>query len=311
MRPSNAIITFAPWLVALMLPVVPSTMAQSLIDSEADDGDGGFVVRDGDVGYIDSAVLGNTFRVRLDSAYDFDRPNRAEFFYAPSRPVGPGLPRPEIAVDYQQLLFYTEYRAHDNLSLFVELSGLALNPILNENTAGLSDMNAGCKIRLLETPSSLATAQLRIYAPTGDVDRGLGNGHVSFEPGILALQRLHPHWTASGEFRYWTATDGSVFAGDLFRYGLGLQCEQWCNCGFEPVVELVGWTVLHGRQSVLTAAGATPTVQDASGDTIINAKLGARVSLTRDSDLYIGYGRALTSDHWYEDTVRVELRYAF
>jgi hypothetical protein len=311
MSRSNAAVAVASWLLAVMLPIVPSTMGQSLIGSEADDDDGEFVVRDGDVGYIDSAVLGNVVRLRLDAAYDFDRPNRAEFFYAPSRPVGPGLPRPEIAVDYQQFLFYTEYRTHDNLSLFVELGGLALNPILNETSAGLSDMNAGCKFRLLETPGSLATAQLRIYAPTGDVDRGLGNGHASIEPGILVLHRLHPRWTASGEFRYWTATDGSAFAGELLRYGFGLQYEQSCDCWIEPVVELVGWTVLNGRQSVLTAAGATPTVEDASGDTIINAKLGARVSLTRDSDLYIGYGRALTSDHWYEDTVRVELRYTF
>lgn len=311
MTPSNAIVAFTLSLIGGMFLVVSSAFAQSSVGMETGNGDGGFVVRDGDVGYIDSAILGNTIRLRLDVAYDFDRPNRAEFFYAASQPVGPGLPRPEIAVNYQQWLLYTEYRSHDNLSLFVELGGIALDPILNDNTSGLGDMNAGCKIRLWETPGLLATAQLRIYAPTGDVERGLGNGHASLEPGILFLRRLHPQWTAAGEFRYWTATGGSAFAGELLRYGVGLQYEQPCDCCFEPVVELVGWTVLSGRQSALTAAGGTPIVEDASGDTIINAKLGARVALSAYTDLYLGYGRALTGDTWYEDVGRVELRYAF
>ena len=61
----------------------------------------------------------------------------------------------------------------------------------------------------------------------------------------------------------------------------------------DPVVELVGWTVLSGQQSVLTSPGAVERIEDASGDTILNAKAGARVSLTCDSDLYVGYGRCL------------------
>ncbi len=311
MRRSNAIVVVAAWLLVVMRPGLPSAIAQGSDVSVEENGDDEFVVRDGDVGYIDSAILGNTVRLRLDVAYDFDRPNRAEFFYAPSRPVGPGLPRPEIAVDYQTWLMYVEYRTHDNLSLFTELGGIALDPILNDNSAGLSDMNAGCKIRLLETSSSLATAQLRIYAPTGDVDRGLGNGHASIEPALLGIHRLNPRWTATGEFRYWTAVDGSAFAGDLLRYGVGLQYEPRRPCWFEPVAEVVGWTVLNGRQSFITAANMTPTVEDASGDTIVNAKLGGRVALTGETDLYIGYGHALTGDQWYQDTFRVELRYAF
>lgn len=203
---------------------------------------------------------------------------------------------------------YLEYRTHDNLSLFAEFGGIALDPILNDNSAGLSDMNAGFKLRLLETSNSVATAQLRIYAPTGDVERGLGNGHASIEPALLFLHRLHPLWLASSEIRYWTATDGSVFAGDLMRYGVGLQYDR---CWVSPVAEVVGWTVLNGRQSVLNSAGGTPMVEDASGDTIINAKLGGRIKLTSESDLYIGYGRALTGDHWYDDIIRAELRFSF
>ena len=60
-------------------------------------------------------------------------------------------------------------------------------------------------------------------------------------------------------------------------------------------------------------------VKDAAGDTIVNAKIGVRLgfgplvgpaNLSR-SDLYIGYGRALTGDVWYKDILRVEYAWRF
>ena len=48
----------------------------------------------------------------------------------------------------------------------------------------------------------------------------------------------------------------------------------------------------------------------ASGDTIINAKLGVRAGGQRQ-DFYVGYGRALTGEQWYQDIVRFEYRLKF
>jgi len=64
------------------------------------------------------------------------------------------------------------------------------------------------------------------------------------------------------------------------------------------VTELVGWTVLGGKES--TALNQTVS---AKGDTIVNAKFGLRFGLGEASepgalskaDLYVGYGRALTA----------------
>ena len=53
------------------------------------------------------------------------------------------------------------------------------------------------------------------------------------------------------------------------------------------------------------------TVDDAAGETIVNVKVGVRAPSERFGDLFVGYGRALTGDRWYEDTVRVEWRLAF
>src|SRR5262249_6594034 len=118
------------------------------------------------------------------------------------------------------------------------------------------------------------------------------------------------------ELRDFIPLDGTDFAGNVLRYGVGLSYQAIRGPRFHvtPVAELVGWTVLSGKEA--TAGG---DILDASGDTIVNVKLGARFGLgnldapgaLNQSDLYIGYGRALTGDVWYKDILRVELRLRF
>ena len=99
-------------------------------------------VSDSTVGYIDNAIPGDIFRLRFDAAYDFTRATRAEFFYARPHPLGPGLPRPEPRIDYQDLSAYLEIAPSDRLSAFVELPWRFLNPEVNANANGFSDKTA-------------------------------------------------------------------------------------------------------------------------------------------------------------------------
>ena len=55
----------------------------------------------------------------------------------------------------------------------------------------------------------------------------------------------------------------------------------------------------------------TGTVKSAGGDTIVNAKIGARFTFGDAQSLYFGYGRALTGTVWYKDIIRVEYRMDF
>ena len=55
----------------------------------------------------------------------------------------------------------------------------------------------------------------------------------------------------------------------------------------------------------------TDTIKDASGDTILNGKLGVRFGNGERWDIYTGYGRALTGDVFYKDIFRLELRLLF
>jgi hypothetical protein len=270
------------------------------------------MVSDSKVGYIDSAIPGNIFRLRYDSAYNDTRPSRAEFFYAQTAPGGPGLPLPEPRVDYQELSAYLEGAFDARFSVFLEAPSRFLNPEVNANTGGIGDLNAGFKYAFYQGETGLATLQLRTYAPTGDAGRGLGTRHTSLEPALLFYQALGERAGLEGELRYWVPMGGTDFAGDVIRYGIGVNYEVFNNGRFRmfPVAELVGWTVLSGKESVVQPSGPVG-VEGAAGDTIVNAKVGLRLGILDRADLYAGYGHSLTGDRWYENIFRLELRWLF
>jgi hypothetical protein len=282
-------------------------------------------------GYIDSAIPFTHFRLRYDAAYNDNRPDRAEFFYPKCgcNPGGTGPLRPETRVDYQDISGYLEIAVSDRASGFVEVPVRFLNPEQNENTAGLSDINAGFKYALVASEGNYLTFQFRTYAPTGAGSHGLGTGHTSLEPALLwhgQMDRLG----LDAEFRDWIPVGGNEdWTGNVIRYGVGVSYLALNNPSFRviPVGEIVGWTVLGGQETEATPSvgflgpipGVNVNTKSADGDTIINAKVGVRFGfgsfqeqgfLSR-SDLYVGYGRALTGDVWYKDILRVEFRLLF
>jgi hypothetical protein len=296
-------------------------------------------------GYIDQAIPLTQFRLRFDAAYDDNRPDRAEFIYpkcgcfasnlvrtkAPGifdpRAPGPGMP--ETSIDYQEISSYLEVAFSNRFSAFVELPVRFLNPEVNPDTSGLGDMNVGFKYALVACPDRYVTLQFRTYIPTGDPAEGLGTDHVSLEPALLWHQNLTNCLFLDSELRDWVPIGGTDFAGNVVRYGVGLSYLVLNRPRFRiiPVGEVVGWSVLSGKELVVpsVAAAMNPlapgnsAVQDAAGDTIVNAKIGVRFGfgaaqdqgyLSR-SDLYVGYGRALTGDVWYKDIFRVEFRLLF
>jgi len=281
------------------------------------------------VGYIDSAIPITQFRLRFDAAYDDNRPDRAEFFYpkcgcfatlppgAPGRDTrAPGPPLTETRVDYQELRSYLEYAPVDRFSAFVEIPVRWINPEQNANDSGLGDVNFGAKYAFLMDPCRVASFQLRAYAPSGDGFRGLGTDHWTLETELLYDRKLGSRALLEGEFGDFIPLDGTDFAGNVLRYGVGLSYQVYRGPrGYvAPVVEFVGWTVLDGKE-----ANNAGVIKSAGGDTIVNVKLGARIGfgdldapgVRNHSDLYVGYGRALTGDVWYKDIVRVELRLRF
>jgi hypothetical protein len=289
-----------------------------------------FAAADAAAGYIDSAIPRTRFRLRYDSAYGDNRPDRAEFFYpkcgcfanpalagANFDPKASGPPLAETKVDYQDINAYLEAAYCNRISGFIEIPYRFLNPEVNANTNGFSDLQVGFKAAAIAQEDQYLTFQMKTYIPTGDGSRGLGTDHVSLEPGLLYYQKLSDRLTLEGEVKDWIPIGGSDFAGNVVRYGVGLSYIVLNGCKFRasPVLELVGWTVLSGKE----ADGATGQIFNAAGDTIINAKFGIRFGFGElvqpgnfsRSDFYVGYGRALTGDVWYRDLIRAEWRINF
>jgi hypothetical protein len=205
----------------------------------------------------------------------------------------------------------------------------------NANPTGVGDMAVGFKYALIaETDNRYVTVQVRGYIPTGDNTQGIGTGHVSIEPSLLLYQRLSERLVAQGELRYWVPIGGGPGAGDVLRYGLGLGYDvvQRPFLRITPVAELVGWTVIGGTEAIGngTVPAATSIVngvtvvnvggtivpsdhffQSATGDTIVNAKIGVRTYLGEHNDLYVGYGRSVTGDRWYQNIYSIEFRHSF
>src|SRR6266478_1129137 len=69
-------------------------------------GAGEYIGAESSVGYIDSAIPASVLRLRFDADYNLNRASRAEFFYARTGPLGPGLPKAESRIDDQQLSAY-------------------------------------------------------------------------------------------------------------------------------------------------------------------------------------------------------------
>jgi hypothetical protein len=268
-------------------------------------------VSDSSVGYIDPAIPGNIFRLRFDSSFDDNRPTRAEFFYPRGGPLGPGLPVPEPRVDFQELSAYLELAPSERWSAFLNLPVRFLDPARGPDHDGFSDLDAGFKYAFLFDPNRVGTFQFRTYAPTGDAALGLGTHHVSLEPALLFYDALSQDLALESELRLWVPVGGTDFAGNILRYGVGAHYDLYRteNLSVAPVVEFVGWTVLNGKETVVLPTEAF--VESAAGQTIVNVKAGLRVKYGDWIDFYVGYGRPLTGDRWYSDTVRVEFRLLF
>ena len=214
------------------------------------------------------------------------------------------------------------------MSTFVEVPFRFLDPDQNPSQNGVGDLTAGFKGAILYNPKQVLTFQFKTLVPTGNSNSGLGTGHFNLEPCLLYYQQLTERARLEAQLTDWIPITTSDFAGNVFSYGAGLsyQIAESDTYRVRPVAEVVGWSVLGGKETVFDGS-PNGLVISASGENIVNAKLGVRVAFgtTPDSstpanglpvfapqsDLYFGFGQCLTSTQWYNEIFRVEFRIFF
>ncbi len=264
------------------------------------------------VSFIESAIPFTHVRTRIDAAWNYRRPTRAEYFWAKSGVVpSSGPPLPETNLDYHEFSTYVEYAFGKQFSIFMDQRFRWVDPDINGNESGIGDMHLGLKWALLNYEGFTGTIFFQGYLPTA-TNRALGTRHVTFEPGVLFNYPILNLLLLEGEVRFWLPVGGTEFAGNIVNYGLGLSYGQrspgqvWVT----PVAEVVGWTVLNGQELVVHP-GNVLEINDAEGQTIVNMNLGVRLGLGDTADFYTGYSRALTGRTWYQDMFRFEFRFYF
>jgi hypothetical protein len=288
------------------------------------------------VGYVEDAVISSKVRVRFDAGFQNTVPDRAEFFYGKCGCYGGDAPGPQPGsakdLDFQQLTILGEYAVNDRFSVFGHVPVRWIQPqdfiqaTLGGQTgfssqSGFSDLRAGAKAGLVATDEQSVTIQAQFYFPTGKASKGLGTDHASFEPALLYYQQLSEVVVLESQIGMWFPIGGSSgagatpdedFSGKVFYYGIGPSFAVYKSerVRIAPVIELVGWRVLNGMQTLEGPPASPVNPALAEGTNIVNLKFGARFDIDRGS-FYVGYGHALTDATWYEDILRFEYRFSF
>ena len=146
----------------------------------------GLSISDTYVSFIDSAVPRNLVGLRFEGLYQNRQPMRAEYYHPKGGlPGATGFPFVETRIDYQELTSYAEYAFTPWFSMFVEAPYRMLNPEINANRSGASDMKSGLKLCTWSDDNVIATVLLRIYQPTAQDALGTGTGVLS--PAVAAF----------------------------------------------------------------------------------------------------------------------------
>jgi hypothetical protein len=272
--------------------------------------------------WIDTTQPLQNCRIRGDAAADWEFPDRIEYFWPKvGPPKGPQLPenRGEPPIDYQEVSFYIE-RGGDRFSIGTDLPIRAVDPVIRRNTTGFADMRVTTKTVLLDGKDWQLTQILHTHINTGSFRRGTGNGHMSLEPGVAWRYKWSDVTYFHGDLTYWfpIAADPN-FSGQMFNYGIGIShiwidTDKWA---LMPTLELNAWTILDGRQTFPFEVDV-PTDPRGEIDTlsILNIHPGLRWVCDTAGDcgvreFGISSGIAVTEDHWYEEILRLELRWVF
>ncbi len=257
---------------------------------------------------IDPSQPWNNVRVRYDSVYSLPTPDRIQYFWAKS---GTGPDSDGEVVDYQEFRIYSEVGG-TSASVITEYPIRSVDPLVAGNTTGFGDMVVGNKAVMVDGRDWQITQVFRTYINTGSVKKGLGNGHVSMEPGVLARYEWTEDTYVHGEFKFWFPVGAAdmAFAGQVLRYGIGLTHVGYDNDVFAVIhdFEFVGMTFLDGLK---TKGGDV----DVDGETVGTWLYGMHFVLGPAGDLglfEVGLAAGVgTGVDWYDGLFRLDFRWNY
>ncbi len=261
--------------------------------------------------FVEASQPFTHFGLRVDNAYNWERPDRAEYLW--SKIGGRGPPKIDSGTDYQQVRFTLE-AGTQSFSTITSLPLTILDPDQNNNTAGLGDMSVATKTVFINGDYWQFSQITRTYFNTGLDRRGLGSGHVSMEPGLLVRYRVSDRTYWHNELKFWFPLGGDpVHSGEVFVWGTGVTTIMYETdmIALIPSFELHGWSVLDGQQTEPNGV-----VLDIDPEGILNIAPGMRFVYDNGGDLgLLEIGLAsdvgITSNRFYSNLFRIDFRWSY
>ena len=201
-------------------------------------------------------------------------------------------------------------------SFFIEYCYRQLNPNYMPTQAGFSDLNFGVKSMFFDCELLQLTFQFRTYTPTGNASLGLGTGHFSFDPSILASLKLGPDTYLQGQYGNWIPIGStSPVAGGMFYAFTSLNQVLWYPRSNSPLIgtlEMDGWSFENGGYTnAILPGGKVTTIEKGGGVSYFNIGPGLRQSICNRIDFGGAITWAPSNVHWAEPWFRFEVRFLF
>jgi hypothetical protein len=264
-------------------------------------------------------------QIRLGGLFagEYQFPDKAEFLFAQENAKGPHYSGPALLpgvrppgapnVDYSQGYLFFE-GAIDRFGLFINLPYLNVEPTLYPGASGFGDMSIGTKSLLLDCELIQFTYQFTTFIPTGNFLKGLGTGHVSLEPALIAAIKLTQNTYFQVETAYWFPIGGTpTFQGPVFHYHLSLN-QMLLRCGCEKPIEIIGTAELGGYE-IAGGAFTSPVtglpVSAKDVGNIVQAGPGLRLVVCNKIDIGCGSQFALTPDRMAAGLAHLQFRWRF
>lgn len=259
---------------------------------------------------LDNTQPLNNVSVRWDTFNRMITPDRAEYFWA--RP-GVGPPLPERRLDYQELRFLFE-TGGKSLSVLTEVPIRSIDPVVNNNTTGLSNMSIGPKAVIINGKRWQVSHIFRTFLKTGSPAKGWAVDHISLEPAVLVRYEWTKRTFLHGELKFRFPVGGDPdFAGQVLKYGFGVSTILYETDTFAaiPTLEFVGWSILDGQKSLPDGS-----IAGVDGENFGAVFPGIRFVLGPANDLGlfelgIGGGLSFSDNGLFENALRVDLRFSY
>ena len=250
-------------------------------------------------------------RLRWDYSNHLTYPDRGEFFWARADGRGRG-PSPAFGgvpyVDSHDLYLDQEIVfGRTSVAISVPYRSVDAYPFAASG-AGFGDIQITAKGLLFDGELFMLAAQLRAYTPTGNFNKGLGTGHLSLEPGLIAGLRIGADTYAVAQLQEWVPIGGDHdYAGSVLRYGLSLNHVMW-----RPTkdVQMIGtWeTTGFAFQDGAYTDPISGLPQKLSGQAAVNTGPGMRFFCGDTVDFGAGWSHAISGKYLVRDQLRFEFR---